>query len=189
MNQTVYGIIIIYYIINKINQKMNLNKGWSIREIKKEDNNKIRNILQLVMTEFKVPSKGTALSDPEIFDMYSAYMDHRSIYYVLEKNNKIYGGAGLSKLKNSNQNICELQKMYFMKDARGLGLGNEMIIKCLNKAIDFGFKSCYIETMYNMIDAQKLYLSHGFIYIDNPIGNTGHSSCPVWMLKKLYDIN
>ena len=177
------------YIICKINQKMNLNKGWLIREIKKVDNNKIRKILQLVMTEFKVPKHGTALADPEIFNMYSAYSDKRSIYYVLEKNNKIYGGAGISKLKNSNKNICELQKMYFLRDARGLGLGNKMIIKCLNKAIQFGFESCYIETMYNMTDAQKLYLSNGFIYIDNPIGNTGHSSCPVWMLKNLYEVN
>ena len=79
--------------------------------------------------------------------------------------------------------------MYFLRDARGLGLGNKMIIKCLNKAIEFGFESCYIETMYNMTDAQKLYISNGFIYIDNPIGNTGHSSCPVWMLKNLYEVN
>ena len=152
------------YIISKINQKMNLNKGWLIREIKKVDNNKIRKILQLVMTEYKVPNHGSALADPEIFNMYSAYSNKRSIYYVL-------------------------QKMYFLRDARGLGLGNKMIIKCLNKAIEFGFESCYIETMYNMTDAQKLYLSNGFIYINNPIGNTGHSSCPVWMLKNLYEVN
>ena len=39
--------------------------------------------------------------------------------------------------------------------------------------------------MFNMKSAQKLYLKKGFKYIENPIGNTGHSSCPVWMIKDL----
>ena len=33
--------------------------------------------------------------------------------------------------------------------------------------------------------AQKLYLKKGFYYIDGPIGNTGHTSCNVWLIKKL----
>jgi putative acetyltransferase len=33
--------------------------------------------------------------------------------------------------------------------------------------------------------AQKLYLKNDFKYIDGPIGNTGHYSCPVHMLKKI----
>ena len=159
--------------------------GWLIREIKKSDNKIIREVLQSVMREYCVPEHGTALNDPEIFDMYSAYNEKNSIYYVLLKENNIYGGAGVAKLKNSVENICELQKMYFLKDARGLGLGNKMISKCLHKAFEFGYESCYLETMRNMSDAQKLYLSHGFKYIENPLGNTGHVSCPVWMLKNL----
>ena len=31
---------------------------------------------------------------------------------------------------------------------------------------------------------QKLYKKAGFQYLDAPMGNTGHYSCPVWMLKK-----
>ena len=60
-----------------------------------------------------------------------------------------------------------------------------MIKKCINKAVSFNYEKCYIETMYNMNSAQKLYLSQGFKYIDKPLGNTGHSSCQVWMLKTL----
>jgi putative acetyltransferase len=56
---------------------------------------------------------------------------------------------------------------------------------CLQKAIEFGFESCYLETMPYMEDAQKLYRKVGFDYICSPLGNTGHTSCPVWMLKKL----
>ena len=39
--------------------------------------------------------------------------------------------------------------------------------------------------MHNMKDAQNLYTKYDFSYIDRPLGNTGHTSCPVWMLKKL----
>ena len=75
--------------------------------------------------------------------------------------------------------------MYFSKDARGKGLGSLMIDLCLKKAIKYGFEKCYIETMHNMNKAQTLYLKKGFRYLENPLGNTGHSSCPVWMIKEL----
>jgi putative acetyltransferase len=109
----------------------------------------------------------------------------QSVYYVIEFEDKILGGAGISKLKDSNENICELQKMYFFNSVRGIGLGKKMIKKCINKAVSFNYEKCYIETMYNMNSAQKLYLSEGFKYIDKPLGNTGHSSCQIWMLKTL----
>ena len=35
--------------------------GWLIREIKKSDNKIIREVLQSVMKEFRVPEHGTAL--------------------------------------------------------------------------------------------------------------------------------
>jgi putative acetyltransferase len=75
--------------------------------------------------------------------------------------------------------------MYFLPEARGLGLGIELMQKCLAKAKEFGFESCYLETMPYMEAAQKLYNKVGFEYLDKPLGNTGHTSCPVWMLKKL----
>lgn len=158
---------------------------WIIRKVNKSDNTNLFKVLSSVMIEFRVPIKGTALSDPELKKMYKAYQSTRSVYFVIEKDNKIYGGAGISQLKNSKENICELQKMYFLKQARGVGLGKKMIERCLIEAKNFGFEKCYIETMHNMKSAQNLYLSYGFKYINQPIGKTGHSSCPVWMLKKL----
>jgi len=48
-----------------------------------------------------------------------------------------------------------------------------------------GFEQCYIETMPNMLAAQKLYVKKGFKYIDHPLGNTGHCNCPIWLIKEL----
>lgn len=164
---------------------MKVRDEFFIRKIEEEDNNDLQRVLSNVMREFKVPETGTALADPELKNMFQAYKDHKSSYLIVSKNKTLLGGAGISKLKNSNDKICELQKMYFSKDARGKGLGSLMIDLCLEKAIKYGFEKCYIETMHNMKSAQKLYLSKGFDYINKPMGDTGHSSCPVWMLKEL----
>ena len=156
-----------------------------IRKIKDKDNDKIKQVLVSVMTEFGVPDHGTALQDEELDSMSDAYKTENSIYYVVTADNIVCGGAGISKLKGTNKNICELQKMYFLPKIRGLGLGSKLIKKCLYFAKKKDYNLCYIETMYNMKDAQRLYQKNGFIYIDHPLGDTGHSSCPVWMTLQL----
>ncbi len=156
-----------------------------IRPINESDNKHISVILREVLIEMDIPRIGSAYEDPEINNMYESYQSKRSIYFVVEENNKILGGAGINQLKNGDINICELQKMYFHKSIRGRGIGDKMIELCLNFAVKSNYKKCYIETMPNMVDAQKLYIKKGFEYIDNPLGNTGHKACPIWMLKNL----
>lgn len=156
-----------------------------IRPINESDNKHISVILREVLIEMDIPRIGSAYEDPEINNMYESYQSKRSIYFVVEENNKILGGAGINQLKNGDINICELQKMYFHKSIRGRGIGDKMIELCLNFAVESNYKKCYIETMPNMVDAQKLYIKKGFKYIDNPLGNTGHTACPIWMLKNL----
>ena len=164
---------------------MKVKGDFFIRKIKEEDNLEIQGILSRVMREFDVPETGTALADPELKNMFQSYQAYKSSYYVILKNNSLLGGAGISELKNSNDNTCELQKMYFLKEARGKGLGNLMIDLCLKSALEHGFEKCYIETMHNMNKAQSLYLKKGFSYLQKPLGNTGHCSCPIWMIKNL----
>jgi len=156
-----------------------------IRSINESDNKSLSRILREVLVEMEIPKKGSAYEDPELNKMFEAYQNPRSKYYIIEHENKILGGAGISQLKESTSDICELQKMYFHKSLRGRGIGDKMIELCLDFAIKSNFKKCYIETMPNMINAQKLYLKKGFKYIDGPLGNTGHTACPVWMIKTL----
>lgn len=158
---------------------------FDIRKIEKKDNFFIKKILINVMNEYGVPSEGTALADVELNHMYESYLLDKHIYYILTIENKIVGGAGIAPLKNSDNNICELQKMYFLPIARGRGLGAQMIEKCLSYAKVFGFKTCYLETLPYMKAARKLYTKNGFTNISGPMGNTGHYSCDVWMTKEL----
>jgi len=157
----------------------------NIREIKLEDNVQISKVIRKVIVELKAPKTGTTFADPELDHLSIAYKGNRSIYFIIENNDKILGGAGINPLRDSDELICELQKMYFTENARGKGWGEKIIDKCLTYAIDKGYKFCYIETMDFMKAAQKLYLKKGFDFISKPMGNTGHTNCNVWMIKKL----
>ncbi len=156
-----------------------------IREIQPEDNAAVAKVIRQVLVDLGVPKVGTAYADKTLDDMYAAYDHPKATYLVVEDSGKIIGCAGIAQLDNFEGNVCELQKMYFLEEARGKGIGAKMITICLEKAKDFGFEACYLETMPYMKAAQKLYQKNGFEYIDEPMGNTGHYSCPVWMLKKI----
>jgi len=155
-----------------------------IREIIPQDDSQIGALIRKVITESKAPKTGTSFSDPELDSLSLAFSGQRSIYLIVEDNDLIMGGAGINPLNGSNNRICELQKMYFLNEARSKGWGGKILDMCLKYAIENSFKSCYIETMTFMKAAQKLYLKRGFKYIDKPIGNTGHINCNIWMIKK-----
>ena len=157
----------------------------SIRKIQQKDHPEIARVIRSILIEHNVPKVGTAYADPELDFLFETYDVPNAIYFVVEQEGKIIGGAGISQLANENETVCELQKMYFLPQARGIGLGRKMMQLCLESAKDFGFQNCYLETMPNMEAAQKLYKASGFNYIDAPMGNTGHVSCPVWMIKTL----
>jgi putative acetyltransferase len=156
-----------------------------LREIKKEDNPQIAAVIREVFATEGYPKTGTAFADVQLDFMFEAYQNPKSIYFVVEENGKIIGGSGVNQLDNSTENICELQKMYFLQEARGRGIGMQIIEKCLAKAKEFGYEKCYLETLPVMLNAQKLYIKVGFEYLSEPLGGTGHTSCPVWMIKNL----
>jgi putative acetyltransferase len=158
---------------------------FKIREIQSEDNPEIAKAIREVLIEYGVPKVGTAYADIILDTLSEVYIGENSIYYVVEKDNKIYGGAGIKQLDNYNGNICELQKMYFSPEARGIGLGSKMMKICLQKAKDFRFDQCYLETLPYMEEARKLYRKVGFKDLKAPMGDTGHYSCNLWMLKDL----
>lgn len=156
-----------------------------IREIQKGDNAEVARVVRDILIEMGVPKVGTAYADAALDRMYETYDVPKASYFVVEDQGRIIGCAGIAQLENYEGNVCELQKMYLLGEARGRGLGAKLMEVCLDRAKDFGFESCYLETMPYMKSAQKLYQKAGFEYIDAPMGDTGHYSCPVWMLKSI----
>ena len=168
----------------KINFKLTKH-NYKIREVQPKDNEQLAKVIREILVEFGVPKVGTAYEDTALDCMFETYDIPKATFFVIENNDIIIGGAGIMQLKNVIEDICELQKMYFTPEARGIGLGAKMMTICLDKAKEFGYEKCYLETMPYMESARKLYNKVGFESLSGPIGDTGHYSCSMWMMKKL----
>ncbi len=156
-----------------------------IREIKPEDNKQVAEVVRAVLVEMGVPKVGTAYEDKALNDMYQTYQNPRMNYFVLENEGKIIGGAGIAPLPGLEESVCELQKMYFLPEARGKGFGVQMMNTCLEYAKSQQFEKCYIETLPYMENARKLYARSGFKSLDAPMGDTGHYNCTMWMIRDI----
>ena len=156
-----------------------------IRSIEPSDNEELAQVLRSILIEMGVPKVGTAYADKALDCMFETYDTAKARYFVVTDADRILGGAGIAALANYEESVCELQKMYIASKLRGQGVGKQLMDACISFAKASGFKQVYIETMPYMKAAQQLYLKSGFNYIDAPMGDTGHSACPVYMLKDL----
>jgi putative acetyltransferase len=160
-------------------------RTFLVRPIEPSDDAAIAAIIRSVMPEFGAGGEGFAIHDAEVGGMCAAYAKPRSAYFVLEVGGRVAGGGGVAPLENGDAEVCELRKMYFLPEARGLGAGDAMITHCLDAAREFGFKRCYLETLTGMDAAQALYRKHGFAALCAPMGSTGHHGCDRWFIRTL----
>ena len=177
--------LLLYYFATVLLKSYLCTMDYIIRSLAEADNTAIAQVIRSVFIELGAPTTGTAYADPVLDTLSYVYDKKGSAYFVVESAGSIIGGAGIAPLYGGMPGVCELQKMYFLGKARGKGIGAHLIQKCLNAAIQFGYSKCYLETLDTMQAAQKLYTKTGFGYLDAPLGNTGHNSCQVWMLKDL----
>lgn len=159
--------------------------GPNIRPMQEKDKTVVANIIRLVMTEFGAVGCGYSINDSEVDDMHTAYAPVGSEFYVVELAGQVLGCGGFAPLTGGDRITCELRKMYFRSELRGLGVGAELLNLCLEEAANAGYEHCYLETMDGMEQARRLYGAHGFKYLDGPMGNTGHTSCGTWMAREL----
>ncbi|MBT8260875.1 MAG: GNAT family N-acetyltransferase [Flavobacteriaceae bacterium] len=156
-----------------------------IREIQLKDNKQIEKVIKDTFIEVGLPLKGTAFEDIETSKMFESYQGENEIYFVIEVNGEVLGGAGVKQLKEFKNEVCEIQKMYFSPIIRGKGYGKIIFEKCLQTAKELGYKKCYLESASVLKTAIHIYKKYGFKHLDKPLGNTGHYSCGVWMTKDL----
>lgn len=157
----------------------------SIRAIQAADDPRIATIIRTVMPELGADGPGFAIHDPEVDGMTASYARARHAYFVAEVDGVVVAGGGVAPLEGGDPATCELRKMYMLREARGRGLGSELLRTCLAAARSLGFTTCYLETLVSMTDAQRLYEHHGFARLDGPRGATGHFGCDRWYAKQL----
>ncbi len=156
-----------------------------IRTIQPEDDKVLAQIIRDSLTEFGANHPGTVYYDQTTDHLYDLFRKERSVYYVVHEDGVILGGAGIFPSNGLPADTCELVKMYLLPIARGRGLASELIRLGIDFASRQGFKSIYLETMPQLKKALPIYEKWGFQYLSAPMGNTGHTGCELWMLKKL----
>ena len=156
-----------------------------IRPIEPRDDAALAAIIRTVMPEFGATGAGFAINDPEVDWMHRGYAQPRSAYFVVERDGVVQGGGGIAPLDGGDADTCELRKMYFLGELRGLGAGAAVMAHCLEAARGFGYQRCYLETLRGMDAAMRLYERTGFRRIDGPMGATGHGGCNTFYVLDL----
>lgn len=141
-------------------------------------------IIKRVGEEFGAVGEGYGPSDAEVENMSQHYSDINSLYLVATLNDKVVGGCGVAPF-NESRHVCELKKLFLLKESRGHGLGKSLTTQCLEYAKQQGYQQCYLDTLSNMDSAIGLYEKLGFEHLSEPLSGSIHNSCDVWMLKTL----
>lgn len=155
-----------------------------IVEVTPEVDSLVCEIIKSVGEEFGAVGDGYGPSDAEVENMSQHYSDINSLYLVAKLDGKVVGGCGIAPF-NESSNVCELKKLFLLKESRGHGLGKSLTTQCLEYAKQQGYQQCYLDTLSSMDSAIRLYEKQGFEHLSEPLAGSLHNSCDVWMLKIL----
>lgn len=158
----------------------------TLRPIEPADNIELAKIIRASLEEFDVPKQGTVYSDPTtdaLFELFN--QTPGSCYFIAEQDGVLLGGCGVYPTEGLPDGYAELVKLYLTSASRGKGIGKMLMNKCFEAAADLGYTHLYLESFPQLAKAISLYHKIGFKTIDRALGNSGHFSCTVWMVKEL----
>lgn len=159
-----------------------------IRPVKQSDDIFLFRLIVESLREYGLSGAGTVEDDPEIRSISANFSKPGAGYWVVEDKTtgKVLGGGGLARLKGTNveDSICEFQKMYLVPEARGIGIGSQMLAYRIERAKELGYRFGYMETIPSMRSV-KLFERFGFKHLPSALGATGHSKLQVFMLREL----
>ena len=143
----------------------------------------VKNLIFAVCNEiFQVSEETIRRFDTmsDIDDVYSHYLDNGGTFLVLLDQERVVGSGAIRRL---NDDICELKRMWFLKEYRGRGLAKNMVQLLLDFARNAGYKKVRLDLFDEQKQAQALefYKRIGF-YAIAPYND---SFCTVFMEKYL----
>ncbi len=156
-----------------------------IRPIEPTDNIALAKVIRNTLTEFGANKPGTVYFDPTTDALFELFRSPGSFYFVATINNVIVGGCGIYPTINLPEGTCELVKLYLDSSARGTGLGKKLLLQSMHWAKQNGYNQVYLESMPELSKAVSIYEKVGFVRINQPLGNSGHCGCDIWMTKQL----
>ena len=155
----------------------------TLRPLTPSDDAALAGVIRDTLTEFGAAKPGTVYFDPTTDQLSTVFEQAQSAYFVAELSGEVLGGAGIYPTAGLPPDTVELVKLYLRPAARGLGVGRQLIERCLAAARAYGYAHVYLETMAELTSAVPLYERLGFEYLAAPLGNSGHFGCPIWMRR------
>lgn len=135
-------------------------KEFQIREATNRDIPSIRKVVFSSLREFGLnpDEKG---KDKDLNNIESSYLSGNGFFGVVVhiETEKIVGCFGLFPV---NENICELRKMYLLKEMRGRGLGKIILDTAIDIAKEKHYGKIILETISALKTAIFLYKRYGF---------------------------
>lgn len=156
-----------------------------IRRLQPEDDRFIAQIIRKTLEEFGAAKPGTVYTDPTTDHLSTLFNRNDAAYFVAEESGTILGGCGIYPTAGLPAGYTELVKLYLSKEARGRGLGRQLIEHCIQEARRMGFQELYLESMPELNQAVTLYEKLGFSRRPEPLGASGHFTCSIWMTRSI----
>lgn len=158
---------------------------YIIRKIQPSDNKILAQIIRSAFTEFDAPKTGTVFEDKTTDNLYELFQQEKTIMLVAEEEGVILGCCGIYPTEGLPNGCAELVKFYLDKNARGKGVGKQLMLQCFDSAKEMGYDALYIESLPHFSKAVNMYEKVGFTHLSAPLGMSGHTSCNIWMYKEL----
>ncbi len=155
------------------------------RLIEPADNVEIASVIRGALEEFGVNQPGTVYTDPSTDHLFELFRQEKSIYWIAEDNAQIIGGCGVFPTEGLPEGYGELVKLYLHRDARGQGIGKELMLKSIQSAKEMGYTHLYLESLPELNQAVELYKKVGFQLLPNRMGDSGHFACDLWMVMEI----
>ncbi|MCR4746219.1 MAG: GNAT family N-acetyltransferase [Lachnospiraceae bacterium] len=155
---------------------------YILREITKADDSAIAVIIRENLEKFGLDIPGTVYFDDGLDHLSELYIND-SHYYIAESEGKVIGGIGFAPFLLM-KDTAELQKLYLSEDAKGSGIGYELVSFIEEKMRAAGFKWAYLETHDNLQAAIHIYSKSNYIEIERP-KDVAHSSMNRFFRKEL----
>jgi putative acetyltransferase len=156
------------------------------RPIEPQDNLPLFEMIKNVFVEYKADHHpGTIYSDPTTNDLHGLFQIPQAICWVALLDDEVVGCCGIYPTAQLAERTAELVKFYLKASARGIGIGKKLMAKCIESAQVMGYNQLYLESLPEFKNAVAMYERANFAYLDQPLGNSGHFGCNIWMVKQL----
>jgi putative acetyltransferase len=123
----------------------------------------IKSLVFSVLTEYGLLPDEWG-KDADLNDLEQNYFMRQGYFGVAIESatNRIIGTFGLYRISTS---VCELRKMYLLKEARGKGFGKFILENAVKRAKELHYEKLVLETFSSLKEAIALYKKFGFTAI------------------------